>query len=153
MVPRYFVEPTLLPSEIRVEARIPSEQDQVGDVVDELIDFCTTRLHLESRKIFALRIAALEAVANAVIHGNAHNPERLVEVGLSLSASFVELRVRDQGVGFDPNALPDPTPVDFFEDEDEVATTGRGVFLMRQYMDEVVYQPPGNEVLCRLRLN
>lgn len=90
-----------------------------------------------------LEIAAREALANAMIHGNATSPKKKVFIGCYGDPdSGILLVVRDQGGGFDPNALPDPRSTDRRH-----LHHGRGVFLMQKLMDHVEYRKGGREVL------
>lgn len=116
-------------------------------------------------------MAVAEALSNAMVHGNleldselrdedreefdrqlrtrsGHSPyaERKVRCRARLSKEMVEFRITDEGPGFDFSRLPDPT-----EPENLLAARGRGVFLLRTFMDEVEYTPPGNEVTLRKR--
>ncbi len=90
---------------------------------------------------FAIRLAVEEAIVNAFRHGNQLDPSKVVRFRASIDAREVVLEVEDQGPGFDPAAIPDPT-----EDENLEIPSGRGVMLIRAYMSEVEYLPPGNRV-------
>jgi len=89
---------------------------------------------------FALKLAIEEAVANAVKHGHKVG-RKLVRVRYAITPDRVRIDVVDQGPGFDPAAVPDPTV-----DENRNKPNGRGVWLIYTYMDEVTYHPPGNHV-------
>lgn len=77
-------------------------------------------------------MAVREAVTNAVIHGNKLDEAKLVELTLRNTPEVFEISVHDQGSGFNPNEVPDPTA-----DENILRTSGRGIFFMRNFMDEV----------------
>lgn len=81
--------------------------------------------------------AVREAVTNAVIHGNKERPGTSVEVSFELHPSCIRITVADKGDGFDPETLPDPVSKEHLLD-----ASGRGVFLMKQLMDEVSYTFP-----------
>ena len=91
--------------------------------------------------LFAVRLALEEALVNAMKHGNGFDPERSVFVWYRASPERVEIRVADEGGGFDPDTVPDPTA-----DENLERPCGRGIMLMRCYMDRVAFSPEGNEV-------
>ena len=77
-------------------------------------------------------MAVREAVTNAMVHGNQEDENKSVEVIFNCLGNMLEIEVRDQGEGFDPSGVPDPTdPVNILK------TSGRGIFLMRSFMDEV----------------
>lgn len=86
-------------------------------------------------------LALNEALANAVRHGNREDPRKAIRVVVDVTARRLEIRVTDEGAGFDPEELPDPTDAtNLFK------ASGRGVFLMRCYMDEVEYLDDGRTV-------
>jgi serine/threonine-protein kinase RsbW len=95
-------------------------------------------------EIFAIRLAMEEAVANGFRHGNEGDPTKSVTVTFGIDDSGISLAVEDQGTGFDPTAVPDPT-----EDANLEIPSGRGLMLMRAYMTEVVVIPPGNRIEMR----
>lgn len=83
----------------------------------------------------SVAIAVREAVINAVAHGNRNDPGRKVDVALKVIRDGIEARVRDEGNGFDPAATPDPTVGDNL-----LKTTGRGLLLMRAFVDDVAFR-------------
>ena len=91
--------------------------------------------------LFAIRLAMEEALSNAIKHGNRLDPKKKVTVTFSVGPDEVRLMVADQGSGFEPSGVPDPTSDEHLEDPN-----GRGIMLMRAYMDEVSYNSQGNEV-------
>jgi serine/threonine-protein kinase RsbW len=90
---------------------------------------------------FAIKLAVEEGMNNAVKHGSRFDSRKTVELVYDISKDRAVITITDQGGGFDPSAVPDPTA-----DENLEKPTGRGVMLMRAYMDEVVYNSKGNQV-------
>lgn len=82
-----------------------------------------------------------EAVSNAIIHGNKENPAKKVKVSAWLNGGSIKISIKDEGEGFDPDALPDP-----LKTENLLKEGGRGVFLMEQYADNVEYSKQGNNL-------
>lgn len=80
-----------------------------------------------------------EAIANAVKHGNRLDPSKQIHVTCRLGTSGLYVEVADEGEGFDPSAVPDPTAPDRLEEP-----SGRGIMLMRSFMDRVEFSPRGN---------
>jgi serine/threonine-protein kinase RsbW len=96
---------------------------------------------------FAVRLALEEAVVNAIKHGHQHDPSKVVRVAYRVSPERVVLEIEDEGPGFRPDDVPDP-----LEPENLERACGRGVFLMRHYMNEVTFNERGNRVtLCKRR--
>ncbi len=95
-------------------------------------------------------LALREAVANAIKHGNHMDPVKQVEVEVELAGDDLEIRVADEGPGFDPEAVKDP-----LAPENRFRADGRGIFYMRKFMDDVRYafRPSGGTiVVLRKRL-
>lgn len=90
---------------------------------------------------FAIRLALEEALVNGFRHGNRGDPTKSVTVRCAMDDSRVEFEVQDQGEGFDPTSIPDPTAEENIE-----IPSGRGIMLMRAYMAVVEFMPPGNRL-------
>ena len=90
---------------------------------------------------FAIRLALEEALVNGFRHGNKGDPAKSVTVHCAVDGEGIELEVIDQGEGFDPGSVPDPTAEENIE-----IPSGRGIMLMRAYMTSVEYLPPGNRL-------
>lgn len=91
--------------------------------------------------VFAVKLALDEALANAVKHGNQHDPGKPITVRYSITEERVAVVVRDEGAGFTPEGVPDCTC-----SERLLVPSGRGIMLMRAYMDEICYRDEGREV-------
>jgi serine/threonine-protein kinase RsbW len=90
---------------------------------------------------FAIHLALEEAFVNAVQHGNQSDPKKKIFVRYSVTPDRFDVTVSDQGPGFNPNTLPDPR-----DPENLCKSSGRGVLLIRAYMDQVEYNPKGNQI-------
>lgn len=98
---------------------------------------------------FAVKLALEESLNNAIKHGNELDPQKTITIEYQVDGTQVKVAVADQGLGFDPAAVPDPRA-----DENLEKPCGRGIMLMRAYMDEVCYNMCGNRVemvKCRCR--
>ena len=89
-------------------------------------------------------MAVREAVTNAVVHGNKEDEAKSVELILNCLQNAVEIEVRDQGEGFDPKDVADPT-----DPANIMKTSGRGIFLIRSFVDEVYWstRPEGGTTM------
>lgn len=95
--------------------------------------------------MFAVRLAIEEAVVNAFRHGNRSDPAKVVFFRATIDDVRAEFEVEDQGPGFDPRLIPDPTDEDNLE-----IPSGRGVMLIKAYMTAVEYVRPGNKLRMAL---
>lgn len=93
------------------------------------------------REVFSVRLALEEALVNAIKHGNQMDRAKRVFVSYRLVPGRFDVRITDEGGGFDPADVPDPTAVENLE-----RPCGRGLMLMRHYMTEVAYSDRGNSV-------
>jgi serine/threonine-protein kinase RsbW len=91
---------------------------------------------------FAIRLAVEEALTNAIKHGNRNDPSRTVRIRYAVNARVAVICVRDEGPGFRPDDVPDPTSPDRI-----ALPNGRGIMLMKAYMDDIVYREQGKEVV------
>jgi serine/threonine-protein kinase RsbW len=125
---------------------VPSDLGMVGDAV-ELVATHLPPGTLSPRRIsFNLRTALAEALGNAIRYGNGEDPDRIVRVYVELRRDFVRIHVDDDGQGFDPRRLPDPTHPDNLERE-----YGRGLFVIRHLVDDVAFNEKGNGICLTLR--
>lgn len=124
---------------------LPSDLRVIEAAVTYLVDRCRAYDYSGSRLDLNFRVGVTEALANAVLYGNRCDPSKSVRVDVSLCPSRVVLRVVDEGHGFDPESVPDPTlPANLQQ------SGGRGIFLLRELMDEVEFNARGNEVRLTL---
>lgn len=125
---------------------VPSDLGMVGDAV-ELVASHLPPGTLSPRRIsFNLRTALAEALGNAIRYGTGEDPARVVRVRVELGRDFVRIHVVDDGLGFEPRGLPDPTDPDNLERE-----YGRGLFVMRHLVDDVAFNEKGNGICLTLR--
>ncbi|MBN2561776.1 MAG: ATP-binding protein [Phycisphaerae bacterium] len=96
---------------------------------------------------FAIKLALEEAMTNAFRHGNKCDPTKRIIVRYLVIPERVEIEIQDEGNGFNPHKIPDPTRPEFID-----RPHGRGIMLMRAYLDRVEFNPCGNSVLL-VKLN
>jgi len=127
---------------------LPSDVRTIEHAVEYVVRRCQSCERHAHRLRLNLRVGLTEALSNAMLYGNADDPSKRVRVEVTLSRDSIRARITDQGRGFDPYAVPDPT-----RPENVVKPGGRGLFLMRQLLDEVLYNDQGNQVTLVLRLD
>ena len=119
-------------------------REEINEFIETLLDEAE-QAGYGSSSIFAIRLAIEEAITNAFEHGHEGLDENLtVRVEHFVSPTAIEIAIQDQGPGFTPDSLPDPTLL-----ENLSKPSGRGVMLMKAYMSEVLFNETGNRVLMR----
>ena len=117
--------------------------------VEEFVNYFAKDLGLSDEQLSVLLLAVTEATTNAIIHANKCDLSKLVSIHAYIEDSKLIVKVKDEGEGFDPSTIPNPT-----EPENLLKDSGRGVFLMKVYMDKVEYNvtPDGMETILTLNL-
>jgi serine/threonine-protein kinase RsbW len=129
------------------ELSLPSRIDTVATAAAAVAEFLS-RSGISEDAAFSIDMAVREAVTNAVLHGNRQDENKTVDVTLKSSPDAVEISVHDQGAGFNPEDVPDPTA-----EENILKASGRGIFFMRSFMDEVnwLIRPGGGTTVRMLK--
>ena len=121
----------------------PAEARRVQDEVERLLQ----HHQFSDKEIFCIKLALEEALVNAIKHGNRLDPNKKVHVAYHVCSERFDVVITDEGQGFDPSDVPDPTAIENLE-----RPCGRGLMLMRYYMTTVSFAPTGNSVaMCKLR--
>jgi serine/threonine-protein kinase RsbW len=138
---RYVDDPNLLShTHEKIEFALPSDLTLMDGVLQYLLER-VAKLGLIAPERSNLFIALDEAFVNAVKHGNKNDPTKLVRIGAELSPKEASFTIEDEGEGFDVQTIPDPCdPANLFK------SSGRGVLLIYNIMDEVEYNAQGNRV-------
>ena len=125
------------------ELILPSRVEAVADAAAAVADV-VRRAEYPDEAAFGIDMAVREAVTNAVLHGNLQDEAKTVEVTLVSSADTIEITVRDMGSGFEGERVPDPTVT-----PNLLKTSGRGIFFMRTFMDQVEWSshPEGGTIV------
>jgi len=115
----------------------PAEARRLQEEIEQTLHARSTGDH----DVFSIRLALEEALVNAIKHGNQMDRAKKILICYRFLADRLEIQITDEGAGFDPADVPDPTAVENLE-----RPCGRGLMLMRHYMTEVVYNNRGNSV-------
>ena len=129
-----------MPAKPYRECEILSEFGQAKAVEDRIVAEAEAH-HFGEDDVFALRLSLEEALTNAIRHGNVGDGRKKVRIRYQVNQDRIDVYVADEGSGFDPDQVPDPTQAENLE-----LPTGRGIMLMRAYMNEVEYSQMGNTV-------
>jgi serine/threonine-protein kinase RsbW len=117
--------------------------------VEEFVNYFAKDLGLNEEQLATLLLAVTEATTNAIIHANKCDKTKLVKVDVKVQNSKLIIKVIDEGTGFDPSEIPDPT-----KPENILKDSGRGMYLMRVYMDDLKYNvtPDGTETILTMNI-
>lgn len=121
---------------IRIESKLSNLR-----IVENTVDEITNEIGISYNNYGKILISLLEAVNNAIVHGNNSSPEKFVDISITFKKSRLSIKVKDEGAGFTPENVPDPTIPENIEEAD-----GRGVFIMSKLADEIKYSRKGNSV-------
>ena len=126
----------------RASLTLSSTLESVDKLEQTAEDFAT-RAGFDEDAAANIAMAVREGAVNAVLHGNAYNAEKKVAASFETTSDSLIVRICDQGAGFTPDSLPDP-----LAPENILRGSGRGIFLIRAFMDEVHFRQlhPGTEL-------
>ena len=124
---------------------IPSDLNAARQVQEEIA--VALGAAFEEHEAFAIKMAVEEALVNAIKHGNQMDPGKSVRIHYFLTHDRFDVRITDEGPGFNPEDVPDPTSPENLE-----RPCGRGLLLIRYYMSEVTFQDAGRTIaMSKLR--
>lgn len=130
----------MTPDPVTADLTIPSDLGEAHALqarIEDGLHACGYTDH----DVFAIKLALEEALVNAIKHGNGMDPDKSVHVRYRIAPDRFDVRIADEGPGFDPAGVPDPTDPDFIE-----RPCGRGLLLIRGFMSSVEYHGCGNVV-------
>ena len=110
-------------------------------IVEKAIDETTSEIGISQESYGRILVSTLEAVNNAILHGNGSNPEKIVDIVITFKSPELKIKVTDEGSGFSPEKVPDPTTPENIE-----TLNGRGVYLMSRLADKIKFSKKGNSV-------
>jgi serine/threonine-protein kinase RsbW len=127
-------------AQMATELTISSDLAEARRVQERIAEVLTASAYSE-HDIFAIKLALEEALVNAIKHGNQMDPDKRVFIVYHITTERFDIRITDEGEGFNPEDVPDPTEEPFVD-----RPCGRGLLLMRGFMTEVQYHGKGNIV-------
>jgi serine/threonine-protein kinase RsbW len=133
----------------KVHLTLSSQFDNI-DLVDHVTEACLHFAGFDEGTTEHMTLAIREAAANAIKHGNKQHPDKITQVIFELDEENIHIEISDQGDGFRPEEVPNP-----LAPENLLKGTGRGIFLMRQLMDDVNFafaEEGGTRVMLRKRI-
>lgn len=126
----------------RITYTLESSLDSVNRV-EQTAEELAKKAGIDEDEVYRITMAVREAAVNAVLHGNAYDPNKHITASFENTGTDLVIRICDQGNGLDPQTLPDP-----LAPENLLRGSGRGIFLIRSFMDEVHFRllHPGTEL-------
>ena len=122
--------------------------DSTLDTVDnaeQAANEIATQFGFNEEEVLQIAMAVREAAVNAVLHGNAYDPAKKVNLDFEQTGGDLVITIRDEGKGLDPSKIPDP-----LAPENLLKTSGRGIFLIRSFMDDVQINPSNSGTEIKL---
>ena len=131
----------------RLTLRLSSDVRDIESAVELMARHCLAGIETPPPPLaFRLRVVLAEALANAIVRGNGEDREKLVDLSVELWTDRIVIVVTDEGPGFDPSLVPEPTVPDRLE-----RVGGRGLYLIRKLVDDVHFNGRGNVICMTLR--
>ena len=131
---------------VELSVRIPTDLEVVEEAVDLVARHCLASGVSPRAARFVVRVVLCEALANAILYGNQLDPSKGVDVRVQLDDDHLRLHVTDEGAGFDPASIANPTDCDLIDSD-----RGRGLFLIHQLVDDVRFNDRGNAICMTMR--
>ena len=125
---------------------IENKSSQAEGVIGKILSKMEA-LKFSKDDIFAVHLGLEEAFINCLKHGNKSNPQKKITIEYHIEPEKAVVSLTDEGEGFKPDAIPDPT-----EGSNIYKTSGRGLFLIRSFMDKIVFNKKGN-CICITKYN
>lgn len=134
-------------NQVQLEIRIPGDTSQGHRVQEQLVSLMK-QFSYSLRDIFSMQLLLEESLINAIRHGNKGNPGKSVTVNCQIDERRIRVVVTDEGDGFEPESVPDPTQAEFID-----RPCGRGLRLLRAYLDVCEYSDGGRRLTMERERN
>ncbi len=125
-----------------VEFNIGTDLDYLN-LIESITNYVTKAMGFDEDTMYWINMAIRESMTNAMLHGNKLKTQKRVNVKFEINPDNLTVRVQDQGSGFDPKTVPNP-----LDPENVLKSSGRGIFYIKSFMDEVDFKllPDGMEI-------
>ena len=130
------------------EKEIPSNPDLLPELEEFIIELAR-KSNLRDDKLNSLALSFSEAASNSMVHGNKLDKNKKVKITVHVTEKKMTVTIRDEGKGFNINTVPDPT-----KPENILKDSGRGIYIMRSFLDDIRYNftPTGTETILEISL-
>ena len=128
---------------------IPSDPELLPDLENFIVDLAV-KSNLREDKLNSLALSFSEAASNSVVHGNKFDKNKKVKITVLINEKTMTIIIKDEGKGFDITTVPDPT-----KPENILKDSGRGIHIMRSYLNDLRYNftPTGTEAILEISLD
>ena len=135
-----------MPEKIYIK-EVPSNPEFLPEVEEFIIQIAEEN-NLSEDKFNNLALSVAEAASNSIVHGNKSDREKLLQIKVIVDEKIFKIIFKDEGTGFNPRAVPDPT-----KPENILKDNGRGIHIMRTFLDDLTYNflPHGTETILTLK--
>ncbi|NMC99478.1 MAG: ATP-binding protein [Bacteroidales bacterium] len=127
--------------------QFPSKIENIS-IIERLVDELTQQYQINSEIYGNMLVSMVEAVNNAIIHGNKLDENKSVKVEYEIENGIFTFSIKDEGNGFDYKKLPDPTTPENIE-----KPHGRGIFLISHLVDELSFEDNGSKLCVKIKIN
>ena len=117
------------------------------ELLEGLLNELQVVLNFDDDFYARLMLSVSEAATNAIVHGNKLNPSKKLTIDAEANTHTLAFTIKDEGDGFNPDNIPNP-----LEEEHLLIPSGRGVFLIKEYADELEYQDEGRTIVIKFNL-
>lgn len=126
--------------------QLPSQPESIAQM-EVLIEEIADKYQVSEDTFANMMTCLSEAVNNAIMHGNKQDPAKKVIINAEVDSRRVIWTVADEGEGFNPDQIPDPTAPENLE-----SLSGRGVFIIKQLADQCIFNDRGNEIELHFKI-
>ncbi|GAB2618339.1 ATP-binding protein [Belliella aquatica] len=126
-----------------IKISIPSLIENIK-IIESFIDNAKEKYHIDDDIYGNIMISVTECVSNAILHGNKGDATKIVDLELHFDEQEIKFIIKDEGSGFEIEALKDPTSPENLE-----KTGGRGIFLMKHLADDVSFEEEGRKTILK----
>ena len=132
---------------MKTEISFASKMENVN-IIEKIVDELSAQYNFGTEIYGNILVSSVEAVNNAIIHGNKLDESKSVHVKIEIEGDMLSIKVRDEGPGFDYNNIADPTLPENIE-----KPHGRGLFLIRHLADETIFYNQGTELELKFKIS
>lgn len=125
---------------MQIKKKIMSIIELVPSTIDGILKDLSLHVKIKEDDVFNLRLILEEAITNGIKHGNDYNTGQTVEISVEMKGDVCEMIIEDQGEGFDYVNVADPMK------EEELKSSGRGIYLVKKIADEVEFNETGSRI-------